>query len=169
MLMAKLRKYNIVKIKTILAFIYFITLVGLLSFGCSSQPTIIEKHYPVYLPGSHHTIELVQDTIHAPVDSNAYWSGDVKDSLKNVIGWLKVYYNKKIAELRLHPRIDSVIVHDTIPSKPNTIIETTYGLLPSWAQITLMLVTGLLLYFSASSQIKTPIIDLLKKLFKWNK
>lgn len=151
-----------------LVFIYFIILaVLLLISGCSNTPTIIEKPYPVYVGGVHDTIYLASDTVYSLIDSNAYWSGNVEDSLKNVIGLLKVYYNRKIAELKLNPQIDTIAVHDTIPSKPVSVIETVYGILPTWAQILLMAIVGVLLYFTASSQIKTPIIDLIKNIFKW--
>jgi len=149
-----------------IGFAYSLMLVLLLIFGCSSTPTVIEKPYPVYLPGVHDTIPLAQDTVYLPSDSNAYWEGNVEDSLNNVIGWLKVYYNRKIAELKLNPRTDTVIVNDTIPSEPVKIVETVYGILPSWAQIALMLIAGLLLYFSAKKQITMPFIDWIKKLWK---
>jgi len=153
-------------LKSRIGFAYSLMLVLLLIFGCSSTPTVIEKPYPVYLPGIHDTIPLAQDTVYLPSDSNAYWEGNVEDSLNNVIGWLKVYYNRKIAELKLNPRTDTVIVNDTIPSEPVKIVETVYGILPSWAQIALMLITGLLLYFSAKKQITMPFIDWIKKLWK---
>lgn len=148
-----------------LAFIYFIILVVLLlSYGCSSTPTIIEKPYPVYIGGVHDTVYLTQDTV---VYDDEMWYGDIVDSLENTIGWLRVYYNKKIAELKINPRIDTVTIHDTIPSKPISVVETVYGILPTWAQILLMAIVGVLLYFTASSQIKTPIIDLIKNILKW--
>lgn len=153
-------------IKSRLAFYYFVVVALLLLSGCNGAPTIIEKPYPVYYPGIHDTIYMSQDTVYSPIDSNAYWEGNVEDSLKNVIGWLKVYYNKKIAELKLSSHTDSIIVNDTIPSKPITIVETVYGLLPQWAQLAMMLLCGVLLYFSAKSQTTTNLVLLIKNLIK---
>ncbi len=118
----------------------------LVLFGCSTAPTIIEVPYPVFIPAIHDTIELVQDTVYLPSDSNAYWEGDVQDSLKNVIGWLKVFYNRQIAELKLNPRTDSIIIYDTIPAIPkeNT-VQVISGLLDWWGEILLLLFAVILL------------------------
>jgi len=117
----------------------------LVLFGCSA-PTIIEVPYPVFIPAIHDTIELAQDTVYAPSDSNAYWEGDVQDSLKNVIGWLKVFYNRQIAELKLNPRTDTIKIHDTIPAIPkeNT-VQVISGLLDWWGEILLLLFAVILL------------------------
>lgn len=147
--MVKLKKYSLI-------------LGVLLLIGCSSTPTIIEKPYPVYFPGSHHTIELVQDTVNSPIDSNAYWEGGVTDSLKKKIGWLKVYYNRKIAELKLHPRTDTIIVRDTVYQKGDKeIVETMIGLLPWWGEAVIILITIVLLYLN-----KNTILINLMKVFK---
>lgn len=153
-------------IKPKLSLVYFLLVVLLLFFGCSSTPTIIEKPHIKYTPEFHTTIELVQDTVYLPIDSNAYWIGNVEDSLENVIGWLKVYYNKKIAELNLNAKQDTFIVHDTIPAMPISYVETVYGLLPSWAQIILITLCGILFYFSAKSQIKNFSLQTIKNWIK---
>lgn len=146
--------------------IYLLAITAIL-IGCSSNPIIVEEPYPVYYPGVHDTVYLEQDTVYSVLDSNAYWSGDVEDSLMNVIGWLKVYYNRKIAELKLNSRTDTVMVTDTLQAQPIRIVETVYGLLPEWGQIALMLIASLLLYFTARKQITNPIWEMIKKL--WSK
>lgn len=130
--------------------LYFLVL-GVLLLGCSSTPTIIEKPYPVYLPGIHDTIELKQDTIYLPTDSNAYWEGNVEDSLKNVIGWMKVFYNRKIAELKLNDKMDTVYVpieqnkYMMLTSFLERMITTFFSTMPFYWQILLIfLMIGLL-------------------------
>lgn len=111
-----------------------------LLISCNSAPLIVETPYPVYIPGIHDTIYLQQDTVYKETDSLAYWEGNVEDSLKNIIGWLKVFYNRKIAELKLNPRTDSVIVHDTIPSIPkDNVVQVISGFLDWWGEILLIL------------------------------
>jgi len=149
------------KLRSRLAFAYFVVLV-LLLIGCSSTPTIVEVPYPVFVPAIHDTIELVQDTVYAPSDSNAYWEGGVQDSLKNVIGWLKVFYNRKIAELKLNPHTDTVKVPVKVPVEKDKIIQVISGLLPMWAEAILIVVGIILLVFANKN---TTILQALKGLF----
>jgi hypothetical protein len=126
-------------------------IVVLLLIGCSSTPTIIEKPYPVYVAGVHDTIPLAQDTIYLPSDSNAYWEGNVEDSLNNVIGWLKVYYNRKMAELKLNDKVDTVYVpieqskYLFLTAFLERMVTTFFSTMPFYWQILLiMLMIGLL-------------------------
>jgi len=141
----------------------FVLFTVLLLFGCSTAPTIIEKPYPVYLLGIHDTIPLVQDTVYLPSDSNAYWEGNVEDSLKNVIGWLKVFYNRKIAELKLNPKVDTLFYPDTLFQDKTKVVQIISGLLPWWGEALLILIgAGLLALVNK----KTNILDLIKGVFK---
>ena len=133
----------------------------LVLFGCSTAPTIIEVPYPVFIPGVHSTIELVQDTVYEPSDSNAYWEGDVQDSLKNVIGWLKVFYNRQIAELKLNPRIDTV--KEKVIEYKDRPVQVLVGLLPWWGETLVILFTAGLLAFASK---KTNLLELIKGIFK---
>lgn len=135
----------------------------MLLYSCSSTPTIVETPYPVFIPGIHDTIYLAQDTVYAPTDSNAYWEGNVEDSLKNVIGWLKVYYNKRMAELKLNPRIDTFFVADTIRIDKDRPVQVLVGLLPWWGETLVILFTAGLLAFASK---KTNILELVKGMFK---
>jgi hypothetical protein len=148
--MVKLKKYS------------FIFLGVLLLYGCST-PTIIEKPYPVYIPGVHDTILLAQDTVYVPSDSNAYWEGNVEDSLKNVIGWLKVYYNKRIAELKLNPKVDTIKVPIEIPVERDKVVQIISGFLPWWGEAILIAIGILLLSFINK---KNNLLDLIKGI-KW--
>lgn len=123
----------------------FSILFVLFIFGCNSTSNIIEKPYPVYIPGVHDTISLKADTVYLPSDSNASWSGNVEDSLHNVIGWLKVFYNRKIAELKLHPKIDTVKVKETITEYKDKPVQIISGLLDWWGEILLILFGVILL------------------------
>jgi hypothetical protein len=123
----------------------------------------VEVPHLVPVAGVHDTIYLTQDTVYLPSDSNAYWEGNVEDSLKNVIGWLKVYYNRQIAELKLNPRVDTVKVTTEIPVQKDKIIQIISGLLPMWAEIILIAVGILLLAFANKN---TTILQALKSLFK---
>ena len=135
----------------------------LLLTACSTAPTIIYKEVPYYVPAVHDTITLLPDTVYAPTDSNAYWSGNVEDSLNNVIGWLKVYYNKKIAELNLYPRMDTVIITDTLYQDKTKVVQIISGLLPWWGEALLILIgAGLLALVNK----KTNILELIKGIFK---
>ena len=134
-------------------------IVVLLLFGCSSTPVIVETPYPVFIPGVHDTIYLSQDTVYAPTDSNAYWEGNVEDSLKNVIGWMKVYYNKKIAELKLNSKVDTIFYPDTLYQDKTKVVQIISGLLPWWGEALLILIgAGLLALINK----KTSIINLIK-------
>ncbi len=127
-------------------------IVVLLLFGCSSTPVIVETPYPVFIPGVHDTIYLEQDTIYAPTDSNAYWEGNVEDSLKNAIGWLKVYYNRRIAELKLEAKMDTVYIsienskYLMITGFLERIITTFFSAMPFYWQILLIILLIAMLF-----------------------
>lgn len=142
---------------------YLSSLMVLILLSCSSAPTLVEVPYPVFIPGVHDTIQLVQDTIYVPSDSNAYWEGNVEDSLKNVIGWMKVYYNRKIAELKLNPRIDTVKVKEKVVEYKDRPVQVLVGLLPWWGETLVILFTAGLLAFASK---KTNILELVKGIFK---
>lgn len=93
-----------------IAFIYFVVVL-LLLIGCSGTNTII-REVPIYLekPALIDTITLV-DTV---VVGDSIWYGQVNDSLGKVIGDLKVYFKKKIAELKLNATKDTVWYVDTV-------------------------------------------------------
>ena len=136
------------KLHSRLACLYFIVLVLLL---CScSTPTYIYKEIPyvVETPALVDTITLIPDTVYLPTDPNASWSGEVTDSLDNVIGELKVFYNRKIAELNLYAKTDTFIVKDTIrvPMTKDAImlsVDTTFN----WWEKGLFY-GGLMMFFS---------------------
>lgn len=117
--------------------------LALLFIGCSTKPIIIEREIPVLIPALSDTITL-QDTV---ILQDTVWYGDVNDSLGNVIGELKVYYQRKIAELKLNKRVDTVTVIDTIPIPKNKTIEVMSGLLNWWEEGILALVLALLLFW----------------------
>jgi hypothetical protein len=102
-------------IKSRLAFCYFI-LVVLLTFGCSSTPTIIEKPVIVLVPEIKDTAIVLRDTI-TVLDSA--WYGEVTDSLGKVIGDLTVYFKKKIASINIKRDTLYVLVKDTISNTTN--------------------------------------------------
>ena len=127
--------HGLKKLHSRTACLYFIVLVLLLCFcSCSSTPTYVYKEIPyvVETPALVDTITLILDTVYVASDSNASWSGEVKDSLDNVIGSLKVYYNRKIAGLNLYAKTDTFIVKDTIrvPMTKDAImvsVDTTFN------------------------------------------
>lgn len=93
---------------------YLLAILLLFFIGCSSSVKIVEKQVPVIVetPGRADTIELKkQNEAEEPL-----LFGTVEDSLKNQIGELKVFFEKKIALLSLKPRVDTITVHlvDTV-------------------------------------------------------
>ena len=140
-----------------------IILSALLLLSCSSAPIIVETPYPVFIPGVHDTIYLAQDTVYAPTDSNAYWEGNVEDSLKNVIGWLKVFYNKKIAELKLNPHTDTLMIPDTLYVDRDRPVQVLVGLLPWWGETLVIIFIAALLALASK---KTNLLNLIKGIFK---
>lgn len=100
------------KLKSIFSFTYFVAMVvlSLVLIGCGSTTRVIEREVKVpYEVTIKDTIAL-KDTV---ILGEGFWYGEVVDSLNNVIGNLKVYYSRKIAELDIK-KIDTVTVKDTI-------------------------------------------------------
>lgn len=128
-------------------------LVLLLLFGCSSSPVIVEKivEVPVYSPAVRDTI-ILQDTV---IAKDSLWFGEVTDSLGKVIGDLKVYYQKKIAELNLKAKTDTitVTVKDTVKVKGGQVLETISGFLNWWEESIVILVAVLLLAWKAKRKL----------------
>lgn len=126
-------------------------MMSILLIGCSSIQ-IVEKEVKVPIYIDRIDTLLLKDSIAV---TDTFWYSDITDSLKGVIGSLKVWYNKKIAELKLK-QSDTVkiIIKDTLTvekEKPITIIS---GLLPMWAEIILIAVGVLLLWFTTKKGIK---------------
>lgn len=128
-------------------------LVLLLLFGCSSSPVIVERivEVPVYSPAVRDTI-ILQDTV---IAKDSLWFGEVTDSLGKVIGDLKVYYQKKIAELNLKAKTDTitVTVKDTVKVKEGQILETISGFLNWWEESIVILVAVLLVAWKAKRKL----------------
>jgi predicted nuclease of restriction endonuclease-like RecB superfamily len=79
-----------------------------------------------------HDTVLLRDTV---ISKDSLWTGEVVDSLNNVIGWLRVYYNKKIAELSIS-KYDTLLIHDTLYiSKESELLPTIASSLSWWEQI----------------------------------
>jgi len=106
----------------------------LLLIGCSGSPQLIEREIKVPYEIAVHDTIFLQDTV---INQDTVWSGEVVDSLNNVIGWLKLFYNKKIAELKISKK-DTVAAVDTvcIPQNQN-IVPTVVSALSWWEQLIL--------------------------------
>ena len=121
------------RLSAIAGFIFFIAAL-LLLIGCSGSPRILEREIKVPYETVVHDTIFLQDTV---INQDTVWSGEVVDSLNNVIGWLKVYYNKKIAELKISKK-DTVAITDTvfIPQNQN-MVPALVSALTWWEQIVL--------------------------------
>lgn len=99
------------KLVSRLAFVYFILVLLLLLIGCSGTNTIV-REVPIYIekPALTDTVTLT-DTV---IVGDSVWYGQVEDSLGQVIGDLKVYFQKKIAEIKLNAQKDTIIYVDTV-------------------------------------------------------
>lgn len=130
--------------------ILFLLLVGCSATEQTTKTEIIEV--PVVVPGLTDTINL-RDTI---LLKDTLWYGEVKDSLGKVVGDLKFWYERKIAELRLNKRIDTVKVKivDTLKVKDVRVIETISGMLNWWEEAVLILVAVLLLAWKGKRTFK---------------
>lgn len=118
-----------------IAFIYFV-FVLLFLIGCSGTNTII-REVPIYLekPALTDTVTLV-DTV---IVGDSVWYGQVNDSLGKVIGDLKVYFKKKIAELKLNATKDTVWYVDTVEvnNATNPILPVLNSALSWWEKLIL--------------------------------
>jgi len=111
-----------------------ILLSSLLLLSCSQTPTIITKPVIVKVPEIRDTVITLHDTVIVRDDgiSDSLWIGNVKDSLGKEIGELKVYFKKKIAELNIKARTDTLFITDTIKVKENNILPIVTDALSWW-------------------------------------
>lgn len=105
--------------KEYLAVLYFILIIVLfLLLGCSrTAPIVVEKPVIVTVPEFRDTAIVLRDTV---IVKDSLWYGEVTDSLGKVIGDLKIYFKKKIAELKLNEKHDTVYIKDTILVSDNS-------------------------------------------------
>jgi len=108
--------------------------VVLLLYSCSSAPTIIEREIKVPFETTIHDTITLKDTV---INKDSLWTGNVVDSLNNVIGWLKVFYNKKIAELKISKKDTAVIIDTVFIPKDQGIIPAVVNTLSWWEQLIL--------------------------------
>lgn len=127
-----------------------IILLSILVIGCSSIK-VVEKtvEVPIYI--DRQDTLVLKDSV---TSIDTFWYSDIVDSLQGVIGNLKVWYKKKLAELNIK-QMDTVYVavYDTLrieKEKPITVIS---GLLPLWAEIVLIIIGIFLLWFTQKSKI----------------
>lgn len=109
-------------------------MVVLLLYSCSSAPTIIEREIKVPFETTIHDTITLKDTV---INKDSLWTGNVVDSLNNVIGWLKVFYNKKIAELKISKKDTAVIIDTVFIPKDQGIIPAVVNTLSWWEQLIL--------------------------------
>lgn len=130
---------------------YSLILLSILIIGCSSTK-VIEKvvEVPVYI--DRQDTLILKDSV-TSVDT--FWYSEITDSLKNVIGNLKVWYKKKLAELNIKQK-DTVYItlYDTVKVEREKPISIISGLLPIWAEILLIVVGIVLLYITNKKIIK---------------
>jgi hypothetical protein len=131
------KKMSIFKYKRLgamVGFNHFIAVLILLLIGCSGSPQLIEREIKVPYEIAVHDTILLQDTV---INQDTLWSGEVVDSLNNVIGWMKVFYKKKIAELKISKK-DTIAIIDTvfIPQNQN-IVPALVSALTWWEQLIL--------------------------------
>ncbi len=130
--------------------IIFFAMMSILFAGCSSVK-IVERQVevPVYI--DRQDTLLLKDSV-SVIDT--FWYSDITDSLKGVIGSLKVWYNKKLAELKLkYPDTVTVTVTDTLRIEREKPIAIISGLLPAWAEIILIAV-GIILLWLTTKKVK---------------
>lgn len=123
----------------------------LLIVGCSSTQ-VIEKivEVPVYIERQDTLILKDSTTL---IDT--FWYSDIVDSLKGTIGSLKVWYNKRLAELKLrYPDTVRITISDTLFVEKEKPISVISGLLPIWAEVILIAIAVLLLWLSKGKLIK---------------
>jgi len=119
------------RLSAIAGFIFFIAVL-LLLIGCSGSPQLIEREIKVPYEIAVHDTIFLQDTV---INQDTVWSGEVVDSLNNVIGWLKVFYNKKIAELKISKK-DTAAVEITAGNS-NPLMLVVVKSLSWWEQLIL--------------------------------
>lgn len=127
----------------------------LLLVGCSGRETVKTEiiEVPVVTPGINQDLNLI-DTV---IVNDSLWYGEVIDSLNQVIGDLKVYYQTKLAKINIKPRTDTVKVEivDTLrlPGETN-VITTISGFLNWWEEALLILIAVLLLVWKSKRNFK---------------
>ena len=123
----------------------------LLLIGCSGSPRIIEREIKVPYEIAVHDTIILRDTV---INQDTLWSGEVVDSLNNVIGWLKVFYNKRIAELKISKK-DTATITDTvfIPQNQN-MVPAVGSALTWWEQIVLYGGIGMIISLLIALRIK---------------
>lgn len=111
--------FNSQQIRSRIAFLYFLGVVLAiiyLFFGCSTAQVLhsqkpTEKPFEILIPAVKDSIVLRDSVIQRDslvIDS--LWYGEVTDSVGKVIGDVKVYFKKKIAELNLNEKHDTIYV-----------------------------------------------------------
>lgn len=127
----------------------------LLLLGCSVKETVKTEiiEVPVVTPGIDQDVTLI-DTV---IVNDSLLYGEMIDSLNQVIGNLKVYYQNKLAKINIKPRTDTVKVEivDTliIPGETN-VITTISGFLSWWEEALLILIAVLLLAWKGKRSFK---------------
>lgn len=121
------------RLGALLGFIHFFAIV-LVLYSCSSTPTILEKEIKIPIETTIHDTVLLRDTV---ISKDTLWAGEVTDSLNNVIGWLKVFYNKKIAELKISKKDTAVIIDTVFIPKDKNMIPAVVSSLTWWEQLIL--------------------------------
>lgn len=105
--------FNFKRLRAIAGLIYFITVVLAIIYliiGCST-PKVIEKPVEITIPVLKDSIVLRDSVIlRDSVLVDSLWFGEVRDSLGQVVGDLKVHFKKKIAELKLNEKRDTINV-----------------------------------------------------------
>lgn len=141
-------------------FLLNIILVSVLLIGCSSAPVIKERIVPV--PVKIHPVEEViemRDTTNEAGDSLLY--GSLVDSLNKVIAEITIDLKRKVAELKIPERIDTiyVAVKDTLPGNAaagigNEIIPAVVSVLSWWEQSILYGGIGLIIALLIGLRVK---------------
>lgn len=119
------------RLRAIAGFIHFIAAV-LLLIGCSSTPTILEREIKVPVVTTIHDTITLRDTV---INQDTLWSGEVVDSLNNIIGWLKVNPNKKAAELKISKKDTAVIIDTVFIARDQNMIPAVVDTLSWWEQL----------------------------------
>lgn len=127
-------------------------LLSIVPNGCrSAAPVIIEK--PIIIPGIKDTAILLRDTV---IQKDSLWFGEVKDSIGREIGNLKIYFIKKLAELKINERRDTIYVKVPVAAddKPNSLLHLVNIGLEWWEKVILYggigIIISILIYSRAN-------------------
>jgi hypothetical protein len=120
--------------------------------GCrTAAPVIIEKS--IVIPGIKDTAIILRDTV---IQKDSLWLGEVKDSIGREIGNLKIYFSKKLAELKINERRDTIYVKVPVPAddKSGSLLHLVDIGLEWWEKIILYggigIIISILIYFRAT-------------------